>query len=44
MLYCLQVFNGVDAAFLSDGDKSSLREKVHKLFKEVEAKFNVSPN
>lgn len=41
LLTFLQVLDGVDAVFLSDGDKTILRETVLKLFKEAESKFEL---
>ena len=44
LMCILQVFNAVNAAFLSDEDKEILRKKVDNLFNQVEAKFNISSN
>lgn len=36
-----QVLNGVDAAFLSDNEKTSLCDRVKQKFQELEAKYKI---
>ena len=38
----LKVLNGVNAAFLSDDKRASLKEKVLQKFAEVESQYNVN--